>query len=331
MLFDATASTDPDGALTAFDWDFGDGATATGVQVRHRYVEPGEYRLRLTVSDDAGVANSRATETRRVTVSPGPEVALADPGPLCPGAPHLWSAPAPDGVTAAWDFAGVDKATAEKIEHVFDEPGVFPVSVTLDDGAGLANSHRVEQVFVRVNSPPVAAAGPDRLICPGDSVAFDASGSRDQDGAIAAWRWDFDDGVTLEGPQVERTFAEPGTYRATLTVTDDSGSSCAAASATATVRVNAAPVVDAGPDRDLPVGAAHDVATFDASGASDPDGDGLMLRWDFGDGTGASGTVVRHGYAEPGDYQVLVEARDATGLICGIAEDTAIVRARARE
>ena len=106
------------------------------MQVRHRYVEPGEYRLQLTVSDDAGVANSRGTETRRVTVSPGPEVALADPGPLCPGAPHLWSAPAPDGVTAAWDFAGVDKATAEKIEHVFDEPGVFPVSVTLDDGAG---------------------------------------------------------------------------------------------------------------------------------------------------------------------------------------------------
>ena len=44
VLFDASASTDPDGAITGFAWDFGDGATASGVQAQHRFAAPGTYR-----------------------------------------------------------------------------------------------------------------------------------------------------------------------------------------------------------------------------------------------------------------------------------------------
>jgi hypothetical protein len=41
--------------------------------------------------------------------------------------------------------------------------------------------------------------------------------------------------------------------------------------------------------------------------------------------------VTRHRYAAPGEYLVRVEARDTTGLACGIAGDTLTVRAHARE
>ena len=95
--------------------------------------------------------------------------------------------------------------------------------------------------------------------------------------------------------------------------------------------VNAPPVVDAGPDRDTPVGAANDTLVFDAGAAADPDGQGVRVEWDFGDGTRAGSAVTRHRYAAPGEYTVRVEARDTTGLACGVASDTAVVRARARE
>jgi PKD repeat protein len=332
VLFDASGTVDPDGAITRFAWDFGDGARASGVQARHRYTTPGAFELRLIVTDDAGVANSRVVETRAITVTPAPVAGLKVAGQLCPGVAHPWSAPAGDGVATLWDFGrGDDPATAEKIEHVFAAPGIYPVTVTLDDGQGLANSRRTEEVFVRVNRPPVPAAGPDRLVCPGDIVAFDGAGSSDLDGDITAWRWDFDDGAGLDGARVERAFATPRTLEARLTVTDDSGSLCAASTDTARVRVNATPLPDAGPAREVMVGAAHDTVIFDAGGSLDPDGDGMMFRWDFGDGASASGAVVRHRYTEPGEFVVRLEARDATGLACGVATSETLVRAVARE
>ena len=136
--------------------------------------------------------------------------------------------------------------------------------------------------------------------------------------------------MVLEGPQVERSFATPGLREVLLSVTDDSGSACAVGIDAARVLVNAPPRVDAGPDREVPVGAAHDVVTFDASAAGDPDGQGVTIHWDFGDGGEAGNAVARHRYAAPGEYEVRVEARDTTGLACGVAADTATVRALAR-
>ncbi len=329
-LFDGAASADSDGALTRFDWDFGDGTTASGVETRHRFVEAGTYAVRLTVADDAGVANSRVTATRQVIVNPPPVAGLVAPPPLCPGVAHDWSAPAGAGVAALWRFGDGTETAGARVSHAFAAPGVYPASVTLDDGAGLPNSRRAETVFARVNRPPTAEAGPDRLICPGDPVVFDAGASADLDGAITAYRWEFSDGVTLEGARVERSFAAAGAVEARLIVTDDSGAACAAGVDIANVTVNASPIVDAGPDREVDIGAAHDDVLFDASDATDPDGDGLVTTWDFGDGARATGAIVRHAFTRPGDYTVRVEARDATGLACAISTDSAIVRARAR-
>jgi len=59
----------------------------------------------------------------------------------------------------------------------------------------------------------------------GEEVEFDGTGSVDFDGKIVAYAWDFDgDGrPDAHDPIVHWTFPEPGTYRVSLTVTDDSG------------------------------------------------------------------------------------------------------------
>ncbi|WP_093093179.1 PKD domain-containing protein [Shimia aestuarii] len=59
--------------------------------------------------------------------------------------------------------------------------------------------------------------------------------------------------------------------------------------------------MDAGPDRETPVGAAHVILRFDASAARDPDGQGLLISWDFGDLTNVAGAVARRRFASAGE------------------------------
>ena len=54
VTFDATASTDPDGTIVDYAWDFGDGTTGTGVIVAHTYTATGTNAVQLTVTDNAG-------------------------------------------------------------------------------------------------------------------------------------------------------------------------------------------------------------------------------------------------------------------------------------
>ncbi len=56
VTFDGLASTDEEGQDLTFDWDFGDGHTASGEVVLHTYEDEGAYTARLIVTDDAGVS-----------------------------------------------------------------------------------------------------------------------------------------------------------------------------------------------------------------------------------------------------------------------------------
>jgi len=70
--FRATSSYDPDGEIVLYCWDFGDGTTETAVTstARHRYEEPGYYKVMLTVIDDCG-ASKTVSITRRVVFQKG--------------------------------------------------------------------------------------------------------------------------------------------------------------------------------------------------------------------------------------------------------------------
>jgi len=54
VLFDAKSSSDPDGKITRYSWNFGDGSTGTGLAVKHTYPVPGVYAVTLRVTDTSG-------------------------------------------------------------------------------------------------------------------------------------------------------------------------------------------------------------------------------------------------------------------------------------
>ncbi|HDS59849.1 MAG TPA: PKD domain-containing protein [Thermoplasmatales archaeon] len=65
VAFNASASYDPDGSITSYYWEFGDGGTATGKTCKHTYGDDGIYHVTLNVTDDDGASNETVA---RITV-----------------------------------------------------------------------------------------------------------------------------------------------------------------------------------------------------------------------------------------------------------------------
>jgi len=61
VTFDGSGSSDVDGTIIAYDWDFGDGGTGTGVSPTHTYAAAGLYTVTLTVTDDDGATDTNST------------------------------------------------------------------------------------------------------------------------------------------------------------------------------------------------------------------------------------------------------------------------------
>jgi PKD repeat protein len=58
VSFNGSNSTDADGTIASYAWDFGDSTNATGVTTSHTYNTAGSYTARLTVTDDDGAVSS---------------------------------------------------------------------------------------------------------------------------------------------------------------------------------------------------------------------------------------------------------------------------------
>jgi PKD repeat protein/ribosomal protein L40E len=100
--------------------------------------------------------------------------------------------------------------------------GTFSINVTASKD-NFWDATKSLQVTIP-NTPPTAGfaatpiSGPEPL-----NVTFDASGSKDVDGSIVAYGWDFGDGQTGTGKSVAHNYTVNGTYAAVLTVTDNLG------------------------------------------------------------------------------------------------------------
>ena len=239
--FDATASSDADGTVTGYAWDFGDSTTGTGSKPTHTYGSAGSYPVKLTVTDDQGATNS-LTKTVTVTAPPvnqPPTAAFtATPTNLVATFDATASSDADGTVTGyAWDFGDSTTGTGSKPTHTYGSAGSYPVKLTVTDDQGATNSltKTVTVTAPPVNQPPTAAftATPTNLV-----ATFDATASSDADGTVTGYAWDFGDSTTGTGSKPTHTYGSAGSYPVKLTVTDDQG---ATNSITKTVTVTAPP------------------------------------------------------------------------------------------
>ena len=108
--FDAGSSSDSDGTIESWEWDFGDGSFASGETANHAYARPGTYWTRLTVRDDDGAPATTFIETiaLRTTLCPPAPV----PGCESSAGSLRYSMPQASGKrTLQWKWDGGNVAT----------------------------------------------------------------------------------------------------------------------------------------------------------------------------------------------------------------------------
>ena len=160
--------------------------------------------------------------------------------------------------------------------------------------------------------PPVANAGGPYTGAVNVAINFNGAASRDPDGSVVSYLWNFGDNTTASGVTAVHAYAAAGSYTVRLTVTDNDGLTNSA-STTAQVSDGSGlrpPVANpAGPYQ----GTTASPVAFDGSASSDPDGTIVSYDWTFGDGGTASGPKPTHAYSTAGTYTVTLKVTDDTG------------------
>ena len=225
VVFDGSASDDPDGVVVSYDWDFGDGSAGSSSGVAHSYARPGDYLVRLTVTDDAG---STDTISHVVTVLP--------PNPQPPHASFVATpATAPTGtrigfdsssssvegdvlVSRAWRYGDGGTGSGELASHSYAHAGTYTVTLTVTGTSGYsAGASRTVRITDR--PPTVSLSSTPRHPSAHHAISFTAS-AHDPDGHVVSYSWSFDDGYHAKGQRVRHAFARRGNHHVTVTVAD---------------------------------------------------------------------------------------------------------------
>ncbi|MEO1271816.1 MAG: PKD domain-containing protein, partial [Myxococcota bacterium] len=316
-----TAMAESNDAIT-YRWDFGDGSPPLvdeeATEVTHTYGDNGTYDVVLTVTDEDSITTEAL---RRIHVANRPPTIdrITAPASGNEGEPLTIvveaSDPAlgADPLTIRWDFGdGSGPISGEEVSFAFAEDGLYTAALVVsDDDGGQAQTVRtlhiqnVAPIIDPIVLPPEAFEGSELLL---SATASDPAGAQDP----LLFQWELGDGTERSGADIGHTYADDGTYAATVTVTDDDGGLSQRTAMIAVGNVTPTVMELSSPDQGIEGQPLNMQLTF-----TDPGDDPPVITWNFGDGsplqTGLNLNNVTHVYADDGTYTLSVTLRDGDG------------------
>ena len=151
VTFSGQNSTDSDGSIVSYSWDFGNGTTATGITASTTYTTGGTFDAVLTVVDSdglSGTATVAITVNDPLNTAPIASASASVTTGTAPVPVDFSSAGStdPDGVISAyrWDFGDGTSATQASASKTYSVPGKYTVKLTVTDDKGATASSSVD-------------------------------------------------------------------------------------------------------------------------------------------------------------------------------------------
>ncbi len=133
------ASTDSDGSVVSWSWNFGDSGTSTQQNPSHTYAANGTYTVQLTVTDnDGGTHATSKSVTVATNVSPTANFTFTTNGLT---ATFTDTSTDSDGTIASWswNFGDSSTSTQQNPIHTYTIAGTYTVQLTVTDNNGATN------------------------------------------------------------------------------------------------------------------------------------------------------------------------------------------------
>ncbi len=325
VKFDASDSSDPDGRIDRYEWDFNEDGLfddAQGAEAKYEFEKIGRYTVSLRVVSSTGEYNIAEKEiiVEKQVLPEAVVTVTGDPEVFEPGVQYIFKgedsvSPNGDIEEYEWDFGdGTQFEDTRTVAHTYELAGTYELVLKVVDEEEEEGELRKTMVVGFPEQVPVALI----VTTPefGDGVAlkgkvpfkinFDGTGSTDADENIIEYQWDFDSNGTVDafGAEAGYAYDEIGNYTATLTVIDSEGNE-----GTSTIAVE---VEDQGvlavltadkTDGTIPV-----TVDFDASGSTYQDGSISSYKWNFGDGSKEKlgNSSISHKYTGIGAFTATV-------------------------
>lgn len=287
-----------------FAWDFGDGTTSAEFEPEHTYTEPGVYTVTMIVSDSLS-CNLADTSFFDISISTPVDYVpsfdyLMDCSTMTVTTNNLTGY---DFLDYVWDMGDGTVIEADNVEHIYDSPGDYVVTLTAIDN-GCDSDEAVEQTVSVLNEVVAVIPPADTEGCAPFTISFSNVNAGLQ------YTWDFGDGSAPDtGTNVSHTYTVPGEYTLTL-LAEGTGNCIGSDEATSIIVVIDPPLVDAA----FTVNQTEECVLLTMEGINESIGDEVEYLWNFGDGSTSTDVNVTHAFDEPGDYTITLTVQD---LVCG--------------
>ncbi|MET0819338.1 MAG: PKD domain-containing protein [Aeromicrobium sp.] len=217
----------------------------------------------------------------------------------------------------AWDFGDQTAAgSGATTSHSYSAAGSYTVKLTVTDSEGASSSTSKVVTVTAPHPAPVARFSVDQT---GMSASFDGTASSADDGAtVTGYAWAFGDGTTSTEARPKHAYQTPGTYTASLRVTDSTG-------ATSAEETHSVTVTHADPVAAFVSSVAGRAVSVDASGSSASDDASLTYQWTWGDGSAdGSGKTASHTYDADGSFDVTLKVTDSLGGTKSVSKSVSV-------
>jgi PKD repeat protein len=316
VVFSAEQSQDTESSLDNYVWDFGDGNRATGARVVHTFAKAGEYRVTLQVNDGEGLSNSVRSAEHVLIINKYPKADFTAPVVVGPNEPFTLDGGASfdeDGTITSYEWYNEGEliGTGRTLTTQLNKTGNANISLRVKDDSGYELAEGIKTKRIRVNTPPVPVWTSDLdFVSPNTEIKFNADQSYDPDGEISQYIWEFDDGITLRGREIQRIFRESGPQGFTLTVVDSEKLPNSSSSIRGELKVNHQPLIITETvlrSNSLPI-------KLDATNSYDLDNNPLSYEWTLPDGSKRNESSFTWQAPEPGVHFIGLTVDDGLGL-----------------